>query len=67
MSVISASENREGMRNLNISMIMNPIQAIHDQPVDVFFPLWVVGERLLSRLAGSTTLDDVPELLSVKS
>ena len=62
MSFISASENKEGMRNLNISMI----QAVHDKPVDIFFPLGVVGERLLSRLAGSTTLDNVPELLNVK-
>ena len=32
---------------------------------DIFFPLGVVGDRLLSRLAGLTTLDNVPELLNV--
>ena len=34
--------------------------------VDVFSPVGVVGEGWLSRLTGPPTLDNVPELLSVK-
>ena len=34
--------------------------------VDVFSPVGVVGERRLPRLTGPPTLDNVPELLSVK-
>ena len=35
--------------------------AFHDRPVDIFSPVWVVRERLLSGLAGLPTLHDVPE------
>ena len=41
-------------------MNMNAM-AFHDRPVDIFSPIWVVRERLLSGLAGLPTLHDVPE------